>query len=87
MPFWCPSPVLYLDVLFDACEVHAVAIPRERSCCGGQQDLVDAAQLRRADLAAEHPYLVAKDEDLYLAARIIAARSKSKHPAQDQVKE
>jgi len=31
--------------------------------------------------------LVAKDEDLYLAARIIAARSKSKHPAQDQVKE
>src|SRR5207245_2774216 len=49
------------------------AIPGKRSCCCGEEDLVEAPKPGPTGFPVKHPHLVAKDEDLEILVRLMLA--------------
>src|SRR6266508_2200801 len=60
---------------------------RKDARCGGEQEPVQAPELRAAGLATEDLHLVAKDEDLDLAVALIAGGNEAEDDAQHNMKE
>ena len=62
-------------------------MPRHHARAGGQEGLVDPAELRSSDLAGEHLYLVPKDDDLDLQFAIPTRMTAPDHAAEQRVEE
>ena len=60
-------------------------MPRQDSLAGGQEGLIDSAELRSSDLAGEHLHLVPKDDDLDLQFAIRARMTGPDHAAERRV--
>ena len=62
-------------------------MPRHHARAGGEEGLVDPAELRSSDLAGEHLHLVPKDDDLDLQFAIRTRMTGPDHAAEQRVEE